>query len=419
MSETGPPIRINRRKFLGCSAVAGLAWSQGAPGSEEEARGVGSGGEARGDRGGAVGSWGGGALRLGLIGAGNRGTALLRAALEIPEATIVAVADPEGRHGERARGIAQRASNATPAIVADAGELLARGDVDAVIVATPCDTHAAIGLSALAAGKHLYLEKPMAPTLSECDALIEAARRAPELAVRVGHQRRHHPRHRELAALALRGELGTLREGRACWTSSNGPVSGHGGWLGRRARSGDWMVEQAVHVWDLYNWVLGGPPSRAYGHGRRDVFADRDPDRDVTDQYTVVMEWDRGFALTYQQSWADPADDAFTGCRTQLLGSAGGLDFSTGGATFRDGRGRLSPDSGSSAGGKTDTRLAIREFVDAARSARGGSVAKAGPMSLEEARAAVAAGLLARAAVDRRGIAEMREIDAGRGSSRS
>ena len=45
--------------------------------------------------------------------------------------------------------------------------------------------------------------------------------------------------------------------------TSNGPVRGHGGWLGRRERSGDWMVEQAVHVWDVLHWIAGSVPRRS------------------------------------------------------------------------------------------------------------------------------------------------------------
>ena len=51
------------------------------------------------------------------------------------------------------------------------------------------------------------------------------------------------------------------------------------------------MVEQAVHVWDVFNWLAGGPPDRAYGQGRRDLFTKSQPRRDVTDHYSVQLEW--------------------------------------------------------------------------------------------------------------------------------
>ena len=114
-------------------------------------------------------------------------------------------------------------------------------------------------------------------------------------------------------AAIRRGDLGTLLSGSGAWISSNGPINGHDGWLARRARSGDWMVEQAVHVWDVFHWVAGGLPVRAYGSGRRDVFTREQPGRDMTDDYQASLSWADGFAVNFVQSWAAPADDGFRG----------------------------------------------------------------------------------------------------------
>ncbi|MBX6316572.1 MAG: Gfo/Idh/MocA family oxidoreductase, partial [Isosphaeraceae bacterium] len=339
-----PPIQLNRRRFLGCSAAAGLALAQGqvAVAAEAEARPV----------------------RLGLIGAGNRGTALLRALLELPGAEVVAVADLEPRHRLRAQGIAEKARGVRPEAYERPLQVLERSDIEAVVVALPCDLHVEVYRDALRAGKHLYAEKPLAPTLAGCDALLAEAARVPDRVVHVGFQRRSHPRYREGVELVRRGELGTLIEARACWSSSHGPVSGHGDWLAHRERSGDWMVEQAVHVWDLLGWIAGGPPAKAYGLGRRDVFAALQPRRDVTDWYSATLEWPDGFTATFVHSWIDPADDAFTGNAQRLIGTAGGLDFTTGCVTFREkGRPRLSLHPGS----LPDTRLALQSFLDAIR----------------------------------------------------
>ena len=127
--------------------------------------------------------------------------------------------------------------------------------------------------------------------------------------------------------LIRRGELGPLIEARATWTSSNGPMNGHGGWLGRRDRSGDWMVEQAVHIWDVLHWFKGELPVRASGWGRRGLFAATDPLRDVTDHYAVELEWADGFRASFVQSWVAPADDGFTGSSLRVMGEEGGFDF--------------------------------------------------------------------------------------------
>ncbi len=377
-----PPIRLNRRHFLGCSAAAGWALSQGR------------------DVEGAIGLP---ATRLGLIGLGNRGTALLRSTLELPSASVVAVCDPEPKQRKRALGIAEKATSKRPDALEDPRELLDRRDIDAVLVALPCDLHFPVYQEALRAGKHLYAEKPLALTLEQCDTLIAEAEGRPELVLHVGFQRRSNPRYREGVELIQGGELGTLIEGRASWTSSNGPVNGTGGWLSKRERSGDWMVEQAVHVWDLYNWIAGGPPIRAHGLGRRDVFKDLQPDRDVTDHYSVHLEWPDGFHLSFVQSWVDPADDAFTGNTQRVLGTAGGLDFGTGTATFRD---RSRPRQSIHPGNLPDTRFALQNFLEALRTENSSPP----PVSLAEAKTATLTGLLVRKAVDERRTVTLEEV---------
>jgi predicted dehydrogenase len=364
------PIRLNRRRFLGASAAAGLALSQGVAAGE------------------------GRPVRVGLVGLGSRGTTLLRTLLELPAIEVAAVADAEPKAARRASGICQRAGRDQPALLEDSRELLAREDLEAVLIALPCDLHTAAYLDAIRAGKHLYAEKPLASTLAECDAVISEAARYPDRVVHVGFQRRSNPRFREAIELIRRGELGRLVGMRGRWISSNGPVDGHDGWLGRRERSGDWMVEQGVHVWDVLSWMLGGPPQRAVGHGRRDLFADLRPGRDVTDWYEVMLDWPEAeFRATFSQSWVDPADQAATGVALRVVGTEGAVELNHGVVTYRDHRPRrlLHP-----APSVPDTRLALAAFVSAVRAPEPPEP----PVSLGEAREATRVGLLVRQAVD-------------------
>ncbi|MBV8676844.1 MAG: Gfo/Idh/MocA family oxidoreductase [Planctomycetaceae bacterium] len=379
-----PPIRLNRRRFLGCSAAAGLALSQGRIGE------------------GAV---EGRPVRVGVIGLGTRGTSLLRTLLEMPGAQVVSVCDAEAKHRLRGQGIVEKATGGRPEGVERVGQVLDRDDVDAVVVALPCDLHAEVDRDAIRAGKHLYAEKPLAPTLAACDMLIAEADKAPGVVVHVGYQRRSNPRYRDGVALIHRGELGTPIEGTAAWVSSNGPMNGHGDWLARRARSGDWMVEQAVHVWDVFHWIAGGPPARAFGLGRRDLFADQQPGRDVTDHYSAHLEWADGFHVAFLHSWVAPADDRFTGITLQVMGTAGGLDLGSGTVTFRD---KSRPRQTLHPGNQADTRLALSAFLDAVRA--GQPVPP--PLTLAEARDATLTGLLVRKAVDERRVVTMDEIRA-------
>jgi predicted dehydrogenase len=347
-------------------------------------------------------------VRLGVIGLGTRGTSLLRTLLELPGTQIVAVCDAEPKHRIRGQGIVEKASRQRPESYESYGPLLERTDIDAVAVALPCDQHVRAYESALRADKHLYAEKPLGLTLAECDLLIAGAAEHSGRAVHVGFQRRSNPRYREAVGLIHQGELGTLIEGTAAWVSSNGPMNGHDGWLACRARSGDWMVEQAVHVWDVFQWIAGGPPSRAVGLGRRDLFAHEQPARDVTDHYAVQLEWPGGFHVSFLQSWVAPADDRFTGITLQVMGAAGGLDFGSGALTYRD---RSRPRQTIHPGTQPDTRLALQAFLDAVRSPDGTALAP--PLTLAEARDATLTGLLVRTAVDERRIVTLDEIRSG------
>jgi predicted dehydrogenase len=235
-----PPIRLNRRRFLGASAAAGWAISQGIV------------------EGATVTS----PLNLAVVGLGNRGTALARTLLEIDNVNLVAVCDAEPRHRLRASGIIEKARGTRPEGFEQIGQVLERPEVDAVVVALPCDLHASTYREVLRSGKHLYGEKPLAPTLEECDLVAQEALRSPGLVTHIGYQRRSNPRFVEGAALIRRGDLGPLVSGTSAWISSNGPMNGHDNWLARRSRSGDWMVEQAVHVWDVFAATSSPNPSR-------------------------------------------------------------------------------------------------------------------------------------------------------------
>ena len=198
-------------------------------------------------------------------------------------------------------------------------------------------------------------------------------------------------------------ELGALIEARATWTSSNGPLTGQGGWLARRDRSGDFMVEQAVHIWDVLHWLHEGLPVKASGWGRRGLFTQQDPGRDVTDHYAVELEWADGFRASLLQSWIAPADEGFTGSTLRILGEAGGLDFGTGSLTFRD---RQRPRQAIRPGPQNDTRQALLDFLTSVRAEK----PLPPPITLAEARNATLTGLLVPRAVDERRTVTMDEI---------
>ena len=239
--------------------------------------------------------------------------------------------------------------------------------------------------------------------MAECETVLDAQRRHADRVVHVGFQRRSHPRFQEAVERAQAGDLGRLLECRAQWSSSNGPIEGHGGWMARRARSGDWMLEQAIHVWDFLCWLKGGPPELAFGTGHRDLFRDLDRDRDVTDWYTATLFWPDGFSAAFSQSWIAPADERYTGLALSVVGTQGGLDLTSGVLTYRD---RSRPRAVLDPASTQDTERALAEFVKAVRSPSRVEP----PIGLDQARLATQVGLLVRAAVDAGGVVRWSDL---------
>ncbi len=117
--------------------------------------------------------------RLGVIGVGGRGTYLLSLAQELEGVGVTAVCDIDQKRIEQAASLVEKAGGKRPAGF-DAGptdyrRLLAREDVDAVIIATPMQLHEVMSVDALRAGKHVLSEVAAAVTLDECWALVRAA----------------------------------------------------------------------------------------------------------------------------------------------------------------------------------------------------------------------------------------------------
>lgn len=141
-------------------------------------------------------------IGFGLVGLGEIGQVHLRGLLRAPELVRVkAVADLD----PRLRGDAAEAAGA--AACASVAELLAVGDVQAVGICLPHRLHREAALAAIAAGRHVLLEKPMAVTVAECDE-IDAAARAAGVRVGVSHNQLFYPPHRRALELLRCGALG-------------------------------------------------------------------------------------------------------------------------------------------------------------------------------------------------------------------
>ncbi|HEX5791151.1 MAG TPA: Gfo/Idh/MocA family oxidoreductase, partial [Luteolibacter sp.] len=194
-----------------------------------------------------------GRLNLGVIGTGGQGSGHARTWTGLPESRLVAVCDVNRTQVERARANADAAQGKDSCTAYhDFRELIARPDIDAVSIAVPDHWHALIALAAIRAGKHVYLEKPVAYTVEEGRALVEAVRRH-GVVLQNGTQQRSMSPFQRAAWLARSGRLGRVHT--AIATSPNGP------------QGGDPNPAPVPPEIDYEMW-LGPAPYKAYTPGR-------------------------------------------------------------------------------------------------------------------------------------------------------
>ncbi len=149
-------------------------------------------------------------IQVGMIGMGGMGTVHLQALMKQSEdekdIQIFAVSEIYTKRKERARNIAKLTDKD---VHHDYRELLARNDVDAVLIAAPDHWHGQMALDALAAGKDVYLEKPMTHTIDEARAVVDAVKKYDRI-LQVGNQGLSAPSTHKLKELIEGGEIGTV-----------------------------------------------------------------------------------------------------------------------------------------------------------------------------------------------------------------
>lgn len=347
-------------------------------------------------------------ISVGCVGVGGRGQYLLRSLLQIPGVAVTAVCDSDPKNVAEASKLITESGQKAPAEFSDWDKLLAVSSIDATVSALPCDLHAANYLATIAAGKDIYGEKPMCLSVAECNAVVDAAEKSDRI-VQIGFQRRADPRFIEPIQQVHDGELGTLVEGRVAWANSWGPLYG---WFGQKERSGDWMVEQAVHNWDVMNWANQCLPKRALGLGRAGLYADQQPERNVHDYYSALVEYENGVIVNILHSWVSPGQSghytkAFNDEYTRLIGTRAGVDFNSGIFSYRKELDKPDRAGHSHEGDINGTLLSVTTFINSVRT-RTAPVANA-----RHGRDAVLACLLVREAVNRGGVVTLAELQEG------
>ncbi|MCC6681592.1 MAG: Gfo/Idh/MocA family oxidoreductase [Phycisphaeraceae bacterium] len=253
---------------------------------------------------------GGTVLKLATVGCGGRGKGAMANAIEAAgqlgiQAKVVAVCD---YFADRTNEAGDKFE--VPPEMRFTGPLgyqeLMQVDADVVILATPPIFRPVHLAAAVAAGRHVFLEKPVAVDPVGCRQVMAIAdeAKAKGLNIIAGTQRRHEIKYLQFAKAVEQGAIGTIVSGQIYWCQSrlwyktreeNDSNNDYlvRNWVSFLEMSGDHIVEQHVHQIDLANWFLGRPPVSAVGMGSRA----RRVTGNMYDQFSVEFDYGEGCTI--------------------------------------------------------------------------------------------------------------------------
>jgi len=309
--------RATRREFLGtaAAATAAMTWprsrASAAPAPQSSPNST---------------------INLGLIGCGGEGRAVLQAHLKCPNTRVAGVCDVN--QDRLAQGVRDTGDSSIPAY-RDFRELLDNKDIDVVIVGTNDHWHCLCAVMACQAGKHVYVEKPLATSIAEGRAVVSAARKYDRV-VQLGTQQRSWPHYQQAAEIIQSGRLGEISEVKVwdydyLYPGFGAPLDGDPPpefgeqywdfWLGPSPKrpfnpnrylnwywffdyAGAWQVDWGVHHYDIVHMCLGvTAPYSATASGGMLCF--EETNTEWPDTFSAICEYGpgpvakKGFLLQY------------------------------------------------------------------------------------------------------------------------
>jgi len=261
------------------------------------------------------------AVRVGLLGCGGRGTEDAANLIDTGNARVVALADLFRDQLDAARAHFDQLQRAKDYTDIDASQLFAgpgayqqianSKEVDAIVIATPPYYHPQHLEAVVAAGKHVYLEKPVAVDVPGALRVVEIGKRAQgKVSLDVGFQIRNCPPFVELVRRIHGGALGNIVCGEAhyltgyidrpAWPKASPTERRLRNWVYDRALSGDIIVEQNIHVIDICNWILKGHPLKASATGGRQ--GRPAGDGDAYGNYNVLFHYPDNVDVTFSST---------------------------------------------------------------------------------------------------------------------
>lgn len=289
-------------------------------------------------------------LRVAIVGVNGRGQAHMGAFTKLPNVAITHFVDVDSAVlAKRAAEFTAR-GNPAPKTLGDYRRLLESKEADIVTVATPDHWHAKLGVDAMDAGRHVYLEKPIGIAPAEGEALIAMQQRTGRK-LQVGNQQRSSPETQQLAALVKAGELGTVYEAQT-WYANNRRSIGKGQeiapppnldwelWQGPRPRGPyrsnlvpyNWhwfwkygtgeLCNNAMHELDIARWLMGLTyPKTVTARGSRQFF--RGDDWEMYDTLGLDLLYDDGRVIRWDGNSCNAMLRYGKGRGVLLLGTKG------------------------------------------------------------------------------------------------
>jgi myo-inositol 2-dehydrogenase / D-chiro-inositol 1-dehydrogenase len=261
------------------------------------------------------------AVRVGLLGCGGRGTEDATNLIDTGNARVVALADLFRDQLDAAHAHFDQLQRVKDYTDIDASQLFLgpnayqqiahSKEVDAIVIATPPYFHPQHLETVVAAGKHVYLEKPVAVDVPGALRVIEIGKRAEgKLSLDVGFQIRDCPPFVELVRRVHNGALGNIVCGEAhyltgyidrpAWLNASPTERRLRNWVYDRALSGDIIVEQNIHVIDICNWILKAHPLKASATGGRQ--GRPASDGDAFGNFNVLFHYPESVDVTFSST---------------------------------------------------------------------------------------------------------------------
>lgn len=265
------------------------------------------------------------AVRVGIIGCGNRGSEVISEMVKSTGARIHAMADLFGYQLEKALPKYNKANSEAGKAEVDKLKIYSGSDaymrlinnpeIDAVLISSPAFTHPGFLEAAVMAGKHVYCEKPAATDVAGCQRVIQAGEKAEgKISLAFGFQIRHATPYMEMAKRIQQGVVGEVVSVQLYYISSRigfvQPVGNSDDEYRIRNHfhytdlSGGIFLDQAIHMIDICNWVLNGKPENAIGRGNLKGSPDFG---DTFTNYQVIFQYPENTGVSVHSTQFGPS----------------------------------------------------------------------------------------------------------------